>query len=60
MSESIWYFEDVDFYKVFCPHRYKEYDKNASHCYLDFGKEEFIYKENVIGMNVFTLSKKVR
>lgn len=45
-KENIWFFEDVDFYNVFCPHKYEVYDKESAHCFLEFNKEEFVYKEN--------------
>ena len=57
MADSIWFFEEVDFYKVFCPHKYKVYNNEAAHCFLDFDKEEFIYKENDKDQRVYLIKE---
>lgn len=38
---SIWYFEDTDLYKVFCPHNFKE--AKDKHVFQSFKKNDFIY-----------------
>ena len=44
-KDSIWYFEDVDLYRIFCPHTVKEANKTQKHTFLKFKKNEFIYFE---------------
>ena len=38
---SLWYFEDTDLYKMFCPHNVKIAEKN--HYFEAFKKDDFIY-----------------
>ena len=46
MKENIWYFEDVDFYDVFCPHKVAKFDAAQSHCFINFNKGDFDYQKN--------------
>lgn len=38
---KLWFFEDVDLYQVFCPHRIK--DMKEEHVFQKYNKENFIY-----------------
>ena len=40
-TEKIWYFEDINLYKILCPHKVKAYKK--SHTFDNYAKNEFIY-----------------
>ena len=44
-SGNIWFLEEVDLYKVFCPHYVKDFEKKTDHCFVDFKKNDFIYFE---------------
>jgi CRP/FNR family transcriptional regulator, cyclic AMP receptor protein len=44
-NENIWFFEEIDFYEIFCPHKYKALN-NQEHCFLNFKKDQFIYQED--------------
>lgn len=55
-KDSIWYFEDVDLYKIFCPHIVKDFDKESSHSFHRFKKNEFIYFEEDKSEQVFLVS----
>lgn len=59
MSEnnSIWYFEDVDLYRIFCPHYVKRHEKDHGHSFLSFGKEQFIYFESDPSEKVYLVSQ---
>ena len=57
MEENIWYFEEVDFYKVFCPHKLKLYNQEQSHCFIDVSKDEFIYKEHDCDSRVYLIKE---
>ena len=55
-KDSIWYFEDVDLYKIFCPHNIKDFNKTTSHSFLTFKKNEFIYFEDDKSEQVYLIS----
>lgn len=57
MKEDIWYFEDIDFYKVFCPHKMKVYNREQTHCFEEFGKDEFIYKASDKDSKVYLIKE---
>lgn len=57
MSDDIWYFQDIDFYKVFCPHKIKVYNNEQSHCFEDYNKEEFIYKASDKDSKVYLIKE---
>ena len=41
-ESNIWFFEGVNFYKVFCPHNVKR-DFGSKHEFVNYSKEEFVY-----------------
>jgi len=50
---SIWFFEDVNLYKLLCPHKFKAY-KNT-HEFKKFKKEDYIYFEDDNSNKVFLI-----
>lgn len=38
---NLWFFENVNLFSIFCPHKFKEYKEN--HQFRNFKKGEFIY-----------------
>ncbi|MEO1653210.1 MAG: Crp/Fnr family transcriptional regulator, partial [Bacteroidota bacterium] len=54
-SQGLWYFEDVNLYKVFCPHKLKEYSK--THKFKNYNKEEFVYFKEDMADKVFLIAK---
>jgi len=44
MEEKFWFFEQVNLYKILCPHRYREFKKH--HRSREYGKEDYIYFED--------------
>lgn len=55
-KDSIWYFEDVDLYRIFCPHIIKDANKAQKHSYLNFKKNDFIYFEEDKSEQVYLVS----
>lgn len=53
--ENIWYFEDVNLYKLLCPHKYKEFKK--SHKFLNFNKKDYIYFEEDAANRIYLIDK---
>lgn len=59
MGQGIWYFENVNVFRILCPHKYKEFKK--SHTFKTYGKDEFIYfKEDVANKMFLIASGKVK
>lgn len=54
-TDNIWFFEDVDLYKVFCPHIVKDYEKKTDHCFVPFKKGDFIYFEQDQASHVYLI-----
>lgn len=50
---GIWFFEDVDLYKIFCPHVVKDHAKANDHCFIPYKKEDFIYFEEDSAQHVY-------
>ena len=42
--KALWFFEDVNLFKLLCPHKFKEY--KACHTFDQYKKEDYIYFEN--------------
>lgn len=55
-NDSIWYFEDVDLYKIFCPHIVKDHKKEKEHTFFSFKKNEFIYFEDDKSDQIYLVS----
>lgn len=41
--QSLWFFDDVNLFKVLCPHKFKVYKK--THTFCTFNKKDYIYFE---------------
>ena len=54
-EKNIWYFEDVDLYSVFCPHRQKRI--GSEHEYTTLKKGEFVYFQNEPSTMVYLIAK---
>ena len=52
---SIWYFEDVNIFKLLCPHRYKEY--KVSHTFDGYKKNDYVYFESDAAKKVYLIEK---
>lgn len=44
MNKSLWFFENVNLFKILCPHTYKEY--KTAHEFSEFKKNEYVYFED--------------
>lgn len=53
--ESLWYFEEVNLFKLLCPHKYKAYKKTHLSC--DFQKSDYIYFEEDQSNKVYLIEK---
>ena len=51
---GIWYFENVNLYKVLCPHKLKRYEKNH---FERYGKGDFIYFKEDLSRNIYLVSE---
>lgn len=56
-DKNIWFFEEVDFYQVFCPHKYKDLEKTSPHCFLDFKKDQYVYQEDSTDSRVYLVKE---
>ena len=52
---SIWFFEDVNLFKVLCPHKFKAY-KN-SHSFNAYKKKDYIYFEEDAANKIYLIEK---
>lgn len=52
---SIWKFEDVNLFTIFCPHKFKQY-KNE-HCFDAYKKKDYIYFEADNANKVYLIEK---
>ena len=53
--KSIWYFEDVNLFKILCPHKFKRYKK--THDFSAYGKSDYIYFEQDASNKVYLIEK---
>ena len=51
----IWFFEDVNLFKILCPHKFKEYKKD--HNFDAYKKQDYIYFEEDSSNKVFLIEK---
>jgi CRP-like cAMP-binding protein len=52
---SIWFFEDVNLFKILCPHKFKAYKKD--HDFDAYGKSDYIYFEEDSSNKVYLIEK---
>lgn len=52
---TLWYFEDVNLFKILCPHKFGEYRKN--HTFDKYGKNDYIYFEEDNSNKVYLIDK---
>ena len=53
--KSLWFFEDVNLFKVLCPHKFKAYKKD--HDFDAYKKRDYIYFEDDSSNKVFLIEK---
>ena len=51
--KAVWFFEEVNLLKLFCPHTYKQY--KSRHASKFFNKDDYIYFEEDLSKNVFLI-----
>jgi len=51
---GIWYFENIDLYKILCPHTLKRYAKNH---FEHYGKGDFIYFKEDLSRNIYMVNE---
>ena len=52
---ALWFFEDVNLFKILCPHKFKEYKKD--HDFDAYKKQDYIYFEEDASNKVFLIEK---
>jgi len=52
---SLWYFNDVNLFKVLCPHKFKKYKK--THEFNAYKKQDYIYFEEDSATKVYLIDK---
>jgi len=52
---SLWFFDDVDLFKVLCPHKFKAYKKD--HSFDAYKKKDYIYFEEDSANKVYLIEK---
>ncbi len=55
VTNNIWFFEDINLYKILCPHKFKAY-KN-SHEFDKYDKKEFIYFTDESASKVYLIDQ---
>ncbi|AJR04611.1 Crp/Fnr family transcriptional regulator [Siansivirga zeaxanthinifaciens] len=53
--KSIWFFDDVDLFKILCPHKFKSYKSN--HDFNAYKKKDYIYFEEDTANKVYLIEK---
>ena len=53
--QTIWFFDDVNLFKVLCPHKFKRY--KASHDFDAYKKKDYIYFEEDSANKVYLIEK---
>jgi len=54
-SNNIWYFEDINLYKILCPHKVKAY--KDTHEFDNYSKKEFIYFTDESASKVYLIDQ---
>ena len=52
---SLWFFEDVNLFKILCPHKFKAYKKD--HDFDFYKKSDYIYFEHDRSNKVYLIEK---
>ena len=52
---SIWFFEDVNLFKILCPHKFKAYKKD--HSFDAYKKKDYIYFEEDSANKIYLIEK---
>ncbi|KJD34648.1 transcriptional regulator [Tamlana nanhaiensis] len=52
---TLWFFEDVNLFKILCPHKFKEY--KTEHAFNAYNKEDYIYFAEDSSNKVFLIEK---
>ncbi|MEE9462551.1 MAG: Crp/Fnr family transcriptional regulator [Bacteroidales bacterium] len=52
---NLWFFEKVNLFSIFCPHKFKEYKEN--HQFRNFKKGEFIYFSDDPASSIYLLTE---
>ncbi len=53
--DTLWFFEDVNLFKLLCPHKYKSYKEQ--HTFQQYHKEDYVYFEEDHSNKVFLIEK---
>lgn len=51
--ESLWYLEDINLFKILCPHRYATFKE--SHSFLNYKKSDYIYFEEDTANKIYLI-----
>ena len=54
-KENIWYFEKVNLFSIFCPHKFSEYKED--HQFRNYKKGEFIYFSDDPSLSIYLLAE---
>ncbi len=52
---TLWYFENVNVFRLLCPHKYKEY--KACHSFFNYKKNDYVYFESDAAKKVYLIEK---
>lgn len=52
---KLWYLENINLFKILCPHKYKAY--KTSHSFNYYGKQDYIYFEQDASTKVYLIEK---
>ena len=55
MSNNIWYFEDVNLFKILCPHKFSDFKKD--HDLSIYKKSDYIYFEEDSANNIYLIDR---
>ena len=53
--KSLWFFEDVNLFNIFCPHKFKAYKK--AHSFNAYKKQDYIYFQQDSSNKIFLIEK---
>ena len=53
--KSIWFFEDVNLFKILCPHKFKQYKK--THDFSAYRKSDYIYFQEDASNKIYLIEK---
>ncbi|MBJ2172804.1 Crp/Fnr family transcriptional regulator [Aureibaculum sp. A20] len=55
MNTNMWFFDDVNLFKILCPHKYSEYSSN--HKFSFYKKRDYIYFEQDAANKIYLINK---